>query len=217
MIERLAEVGAACEELGLPFIAEAEWPSAYSAVDSVDELGIDYLLRNVRLCAELGADIVKTNWPGDEEGFGARRGRHRPARRPRGRLAHHRPGAPDPPGGRDARRRRRLQRRQEHLHARAAGGDHTGAQPGDRRPVAGRAGARGDGRRAPSMRKAPTPSAASTSARRERCSRSSRPTVSGSRRPPKPTPLRYPRGRAPPSRIRRVERGARAGLREARR
>ena len=49
--------------------AEAEWPSAYSAVDSVDELGIDYLLRNVRLCAELGADIVKTNWPGDEEGF----------------------------------------------------------------------------------------------------------------------------------------------------
>jgi DhnA family fructose-bisphosphate aldolase class Ia len=69
MIERLAEVGAACEELGVPFIAEAEWPSAYSAVDSVDELGIDYLLRNVRLCAELGADIVKTNWAEDEEGF----------------------------------------------------------------------------------------------------------------------------------------------------
>jgi fructose-bisphosphate aldolase / 2-amino-3,7-dideoxy-D-threo-hept-6-ulosonate synthase len=70
MIERLAEVGAACEELGVPFIAEAEWPSAYSAVDAVDELGIDYLLRNVRLCAELGADIVKTNWAGDEESFG---------------------------------------------------------------------------------------------------------------------------------------------------
>jgi fructose-bisphosphate aldolase/2-amino-3,7-dideoxy-D-threo-hept-6-ulosonate synthase len=69
MVERLAEVGAACEELGMPFIAEAEWPSAYSAVDSVDELGIDYLLRNVRLCAELGADIVKTNWPGSEDEF----------------------------------------------------------------------------------------------------------------------------------------------------
>jgi fructose-bisphosphate aldolase/2-amino-3,7-dideoxy-D-threo-hept-6-ulosonate synthase len=53
----------------MPFIAEAEWPSAYSAVDSVDELGIDYLLRNVRLCAELGADIVKTNWPGSEDEF----------------------------------------------------------------------------------------------------------------------------------------------------
>jgi fructose-bisphosphate aldolase / 2-amino-3,7-dideoxy-D-threo-hept-6-ulosonate synthase len=70
MIERLAEVGAACEELGMPFIAEAEWPSAYSAVDAVAELGIDYLLRNVRLCAELGADIVKTNWAGSEREFG---------------------------------------------------------------------------------------------------------------------------------------------------
>ena len=69
MIERLAEVGASCEELGMPFIAEAEWPSAYSAVDAVAELGLDYLLRNVRLCAELGADVVKTNWPGSEEEF----------------------------------------------------------------------------------------------------------------------------------------------------
>src|SRR5206468_6423470 len=25
--------------------------------------------RNVRLCAELGADIVKTNWPGDGDSF----------------------------------------------------------------------------------------------------------------------------------------------------
>lgn len=70
MIERLAEVGGACDELGMPFIAEAEWPSAYGAVDAVAELGLDYLLRNVRLCAELGADVVKTNWPGSEEDFG---------------------------------------------------------------------------------------------------------------------------------------------------
>ena len=69
MIERLAEVGAACDELGMPFIAEAEWPSAYSAVDAVAELGLDYLLRNVRLCAELGADVIKSNWPGTEAGF----------------------------------------------------------------------------------------------------------------------------------------------------
>ena len=67
MIERLAEVGSACDELGMPFIAEAEWPSAYSGTTA--ELGTDYLLRNVRLCAELGADIVKTNWPGDQESF----------------------------------------------------------------------------------------------------------------------------------------------------
>ncbi|MDQ3865491.1 MAG: hypothetical protein M3304_01495, partial [Actinomycetota bacterium] len=60
MVERLAEVGAACDELGMPFIAEAEWPSAYSALNAVSELGVEYLLRNVRLCAELGADVVKT-------------------------------------------------------------------------------------------------------------------------------------------------------------
>jgi DhnA family fructose-bisphosphate aldolase class Ia len=39
----------------------------------VDELkqryGFEYLRRNVRLCGELGADIIKTNWPGDEASF----------------------------------------------------------------------------------------------------------------------------------------------------
>ena len=67
MIERLAEVGSACDELGMPFIAEAEWPSAYSGTTA--ELGTDYLLRNVRLCAELGADVIKTNWPGSGEEY----------------------------------------------------------------------------------------------------------------------------------------------------
>jgi fructose-bisphosphate aldolase / 2-amino-3,7-dideoxy-D-threo-hept-6-ulosonate synthase len=69
MIERLATVGEAADRLGLPFIAEAEWPSAYSSLDEVSELGTDYLLRSVRLCAELGADVIKTNWPGTEEEF----------------------------------------------------------------------------------------------------------------------------------------------------
>ena len=69
MIERLAAVGEAAEHYGIPFIAEAEWPSAYSSLDDVSELGTDYLLRSVRLCAELGADVVKTNWPGSEEEF----------------------------------------------------------------------------------------------------------------------------------------------------
>ena len=69
MIERLAAVGEAAGRYGIPFIAEAEWPSAYSSLDDVSELGTDYLLRSVRLCAELGADVVKTNWPGTEEEF----------------------------------------------------------------------------------------------------------------------------------------------------
>jgi fructose-bisphosphate aldolase/2-amino-3,7-dideoxy-D-threo-hept-6-ulosonate synthase len=70
MIRTLAEVGEACERLGMPFIAEAEFPTTYARVeDLADAYGFEYLRRNVRLCAELGADIVKTNWPGDGESF----------------------------------------------------------------------------------------------------------------------------------------------------
>ena len=70
MIERIAEVGEACERQGMPFIAEAEFPTTYAAVEGLAETyGFEYLRRNVRLCAELGADIVKTNWPGDGERF----------------------------------------------------------------------------------------------------------------------------------------------------
>jgi fructose-bisphosphate aldolase/2-amino-3,7-dideoxy-D-threo-hept-6-ulosonate synthase len=71
MIRTLAEVGEACDRLGMPFIAEAEFPTTYAKVEDLAETyGFDYLQRNVRLCAELGADIVKTNWPGDGEAFG---------------------------------------------------------------------------------------------------------------------------------------------------
>ncbi|MEP6477714.1 MAG: hypothetical protein ABJC60_10635, partial [Actinomycetota bacterium] len=54
-----------------PFIAEAEFPTTYATVEELQQqYGFEYLRRNVRLCAELGADIVKTNWPGDAESFG---------------------------------------------------------------------------------------------------------------------------------------------------
>jgi fructose-bisphosphate aldolase/2-amino-3,7-dideoxy-D-threo-hept-6-ulosonate synthase len=72
MIERVAEVGETSEREGVPFIAEAEFPTTYAAVaDLAAEYGFEYLRRNVRLCAELGADIVKTNWPGSGEQFAA--------------------------------------------------------------------------------------------------------------------------------------------------
>jgi fructose-bisphosphate aldolase/2-amino-3,7-dideoxy-D-threo-hept-6-ulosonate synthase len=71
MIEILAGVGRECAALGMPFIAEAEFPTTYATVEALkQQYGFEYLRRNVRLCAELGADIVKTNWPGDAEGFG---------------------------------------------------------------------------------------------------------------------------------------------------
>jgi DhnA family fructose-bisphosphate aldolase class Ia len=70
MIRTLAEVGGECAVLGMPFIAEAEFPTTYASVEALKEqYGFEYLRRNVRLCVELGADIVKTNWPGDQDSF----------------------------------------------------------------------------------------------------------------------------------------------------
>ena len=70
MIDILSRVGRECAALGMPFIAEAEFPTTYATVEELkQQYGFEYLRRNVRLCAELGADIVKTNWPGDAESF----------------------------------------------------------------------------------------------------------------------------------------------------
>jgi fructose-bisphosphate aldolase / 2-amino-3,7-dideoxy-D-threo-hept-6-ulosonate synthase len=70
MVRALAGVGRECAALGMPFIAEAEFPTTYASVEQLtNQYGFEYLRRNVRLCAELGADVVKTNWPGDEDGF----------------------------------------------------------------------------------------------------------------------------------------------------
>ena len=71
MIRILAGVGRESMRLGVPLIAEAEFPTTYASVEELTErYGFEYLRRSVRLCAELGADIVKTNWPGDEDAFG---------------------------------------------------------------------------------------------------------------------------------------------------
>ncbi len=70
-ITYLSNIGEACEQLGMPFIAEAEYPNAYQSLTSMAEsFGPDYLRRNARLCAEMGADIVKVNWSGDQQSFG---------------------------------------------------------------------------------------------------------------------------------------------------
>jgi DhnA family fructose-bisphosphate aldolase class Ia len=71
MIRTLAGVGRECASLGMPLIAEAEFPTTYASVEELTEqYGFEYLQRNVRLCAELGADIVKTTWPGDADAVG---------------------------------------------------------------------------------------------------------------------------------------------------
>jgi len=70
VIEFVAEVGKDCEKYGMVFISEAEYPTTYESIDKLKgQWGFDYLMRNARLCAELGADIVKVNWSGDPDSF----------------------------------------------------------------------------------------------------------------------------------------------------
>ncbi|HLI09523.1 MAG TPA: hypothetical protein VKV40_23375 [Ktedonobacteraceae bacterium] len=70
MIQYASQIGEACAALGMPFIAEAEFPNAYQTLNEAGATyGAEYLLRNARLCAELGADIVKVNWSGDQASF----------------------------------------------------------------------------------------------------------------------------------------------------
>jgi DhnA family fructose-bisphosphate aldolase class Ia len=53
----------------MPFIAEAEYPASYGQRKPSFEMTVDYLKRSARLCEELGADIVKSNWTGSAESF----------------------------------------------------------------------------------------------------------------------------------------------------
>jgi fructose-bisphosphate aldolase, class I len=70
-IQALSDIGEECEAQGMPFIAEAEYPNAYQSLSAMaTSYGPEYLLRNARLCAEMGADIVKVNWSGDAKSFG---------------------------------------------------------------------------------------------------------------------------------------------------
>ncbi|MCC6791789.1 MAG: hypothetical protein IT336_08895 [Thermomicrobiales bacterium] len=71
VISLTAEIGEACGRLGVPFVAEAEYPNSYygSDIDYAEEWGLPYLKRSARLCTELGADVVKSNWSGSAESF----------------------------------------------------------------------------------------------------------------------------------------------------
>jgi len=71
MIAFAGHLGEQCRRMGLPFIAEAEFPNAYYEGDEdyATSWGLPYLRRSARLSVELGADIVKSNWPGSAEWF----------------------------------------------------------------------------------------------------------------------------------------------------
>lgn len=70
VIRLTAALGEACGRWGVPFVAEAEFPNAYYGDEKfAQEWGVAYLKRSARLCAELGADVVKSNWTGSVGSF----------------------------------------------------------------------------------------------------------------------------------------------------
>jgi fructose-bisphosphate aldolase/2-amino-3,7-dideoxy-D-threo-hept-6-ulosonate synthase len=70
VIELLGKVGDECDRHGLVFICEAEFPGFYGSMEeNIEKYGIKYLKFTGRLCAELGADAISTNWPGTVEQF----------------------------------------------------------------------------------------------------------------------------------------------------
>jgi fructose-bisphosphate aldolase/2-amino-3,7-dideoxy-D-threo-hept-6-ulosonate synthase len=70
VIRLTAALGEACGRWGVPFIAEAEYPNSYHGDENFAvDWGVPYLKRSARLCVELGADIVKSNWTGSSETF----------------------------------------------------------------------------------------------------------------------------------------------------
>jgi DhnA family fructose-bisphosphate aldolase class Ia len=69
VIAMIATLGEECDRLGVPYIVEAEWPGAYGSRRWFPDDVVAYLRRACRLAQELGADIVKTNWPGSAEQY----------------------------------------------------------------------------------------------------------------------------------------------------
>ncbi|MCL4377142.1 MAG: hypothetical protein M1409_01985 [Actinobacteria bacterium] len=70
VIEMLGKVGNECDRYGLVFICEAEFPGFYGSMqESLEKYGLKYLKFTGRLCAELGADAISTNWPGTVDKF----------------------------------------------------------------------------------------------------------------------------------------------------
>ncbi|MHB1347606.1 MAG: beta/alpha barrel domain-containing protein [Candidatus Humimicrobiaceae bacterium] len=70
VIELLGKVGNECDKHGLVFICEAEFPGFYGSMqESIEKYGLKYLKFTGRLCAELGADAISSNWPGTVDQF----------------------------------------------------------------------------------------------------------------------------------------------------
>jgi len=65
MLKKLGEVARKCEEWGMPLVAMM-YPRGPQVEDEFD---VEYVKHAARVGAELGADIVKTNYTGDPDSF----------------------------------------------------------------------------------------------------------------------------------------------------
>ena len=70
VIKLIGKIGEECERYGLVFVCEAEFPNFYGSFkESSEKYGLKYLKFTGRLCAELGCDLISTNWTGNIESF----------------------------------------------------------------------------------------------------------------------------------------------------
>jgi len=70
VLEMLGRVGEECNKYGLVFAAEAEFPGFYNSQENhLKKHGIKYLKYTARTCAELGCDLISTNWTGSIDSF----------------------------------------------------------------------------------------------------------------------------------------------------
>lgn len=66
----VAEYVRECEKYGLVFVVEAEFPTFYAPNDdNVATYGAEYLMFAGRICAEMGVDVISTNYTNDPESF----------------------------------------------------------------------------------------------------------------------------------------------------
>ena len=70
VLELLAALSDECDKWGLILLAEACFPNVWLSEDeNMKKLGFKYLMHLVRICSELGCDIISTIWPGDPDKF----------------------------------------------------------------------------------------------------------------------------------------------------
>lgn len=66
----VAEYVRECDKYGLVFVVEAEYPTFYSTNDdNVKKYGSDYLKFAGRICAEMGVDVISTNYTNNPDSF----------------------------------------------------------------------------------------------------------------------------------------------------